>query len=287
LGLRCEKIVEELVLVDFHKQYNNGIFYYMALKEFEAIDKHRQIVIGDEISAVALAKYHEHLHKNVYPPPDPKLVTEIVGDGHEKVLVKCGVDNKPSNKRSGRPRDFKKHSSSYTNGWFMLIDPKSKRIVNVLEQVEPENNAIVTASLEGAIPMYMNCDTFIMDRNCRYEKTGRSNENLSQIKHYIIDLLHSYKHSKTCMCSPRNVAKYKKRVKHVNTSIAEQTFSWFRGYARVFNELREARHRFVVRYFAKKHNELVSTGETTHLNPCKVSNEMKTGKGSTTYACNM
>ena len=40
-----------------------------------------------------------------------------------------------------------------------------------------------------------------------------------------------------------------RRLIGVNTSIAEQTFSWLRGYAKSFNEMHTERHWFIVLYF--------------------------------------
>ena len=53
----------------------------------------------------------------------------------------------------------------------------------------------------------------------------------------------------------------------MNTVAAEQTFSWFRGYARSMNELRAERHQFLVPLYAKEHSKLLAVGDTEHLNP--------------------
>ena len=42
------------VVVDFRKQINDALFYFMAMKEFEDSGEHKTIVIGKEISARAL-----------------------------------------------------------------------------------------------------------------------------------------------------------------------------------------------------------------------------------------
>ena len=98
-----------------------------------------------------------------------------------------------------------------------------------------------------------------------------------------MDRFHSYGHSKKCPCNPRSKTRLKKCIKNLNTSIAEQTFSWFRGYSKVLNDMRPLRHRFAVLFFCKQHNDLVACGGTYHLNQYKVYK----GKGATKpYACN-
>ena len=57
-----------------------------------------------------------------------------------------------------------------------------------------------------------------------------------------------------------------KRVKDVNTSVSEQVFSWFRGYARTFSEMKSLRQRFLVLYYSVRHNALIDAGKTSHLN---------------------
>ena len=64
-----------------------------------------------------------------------------------------------------------------------------------------------------------------------------------------------------------NHARLDRRLKGVNTSIAEQTFSWFRGYAASFNQTRPEFQRFIVLVYTAKHNDLVHKGEAVHLNP--------------------
>ena len=69
-----------------------------------------------------------------------------------------------------------------------------------------------------------------------------------------------------------------RRIKKLNTSVCEQTFSWFRGYAKMLNEMQPLRHRFLVLYFCKLHNENVDAGtaaeylnEYTPFKPAKKS----------------
>lgn len=78
--------------------------------------------------------------------------------------------------------------------------------------------------------------------------------------------MHAKTHVASCPNSPLRVLRLKRRLRGINTQICEQTFSWFRGYARTFNSLRALRHKFLVLYFAKKHNKLVEKGDHSHLN---------------------
>ena len=74
-----------------------------------------------------------------------------------------------------------------------------------------------------------------------------------------------------------------RRVRNLNTSIADQTFSWFLGYAGSLNELKPLRRQFVVLLYAGIHNELISKGNTTHMNPYSHQNVSK--KRPTPYEC--
>ena len=72
----------------------------------------------------------------------------------------------------------------------------------------------------------------------------------------------------------------------INSSICEQTFSWFRSYAKIFNELREMRHKFTVLFFCKQHNHCLANGEATYLNaPATVNKLVQAQKKSKAYAC--
>ena len=73
--------------VNHHKLHNDVLFYYLAVKELEAVDKHLDIVIGSELKATALKAYDQHLHSNVFPPTYKDDVSVLVADGHEKVLA--------------------------------------------------------------------------------------------------------------------------------------------------------------------------------------------------------
>jgi hypothetical protein len=116
--------------------------------------------------------------------------------------------------------------------------------------------------------------------------SGADDEGLMpQLKFFPVDKFHAKKgHNSKCKNNPYNVRRLMSRVKHVNTSVAEQVFSWFRGYARTFNEMRGVRHIFLALYYAGMHNELVSAGCTDHLN--KYNAGRPTTRTTRGYACN-
>ena len=70
------------------------------------------------------------------PPLSPEDVTELSGDGSEKVLVKLCPETAPL-RRAGRPPQRQKRKP-YSNGWFLITDPKTGRILGVEYMHEPE-----------------------------------------------------------------------------------------------------------------------------------------------------
>ena len=156
---------------------------------------------------------------NIFPPAAKEMVTELVGDGHKKVHsrreCKRGSgekgkgstkkkDNKKKQKQMKRKgkRDRRRKRETFTHGWFMNLDPKSKRIVSVQRQDEPENNKIVAKALKRVIHLYPKCTAYIMDRNCKFKKDANKEPAFDNIEHYIIDKWHDQKHYKKCECSP-------------------------------------------------------------------------------------
>lgn len=115
-------------------------------------------------------------------------------------------------------------------------------------------------------------------------KAARQDPGLSQIKHIAVDKWHQHNHNRKCKNSPKNIPSLKRRFARVNTSIAEQTFVWFRGYARTFNSMRANRHRFVVLLFSRKHNALMDSNSTSHLSA--FASRAKRKRGSSSYDCN-
>lgn len=111
----------------------------------------------------------------VISPEDKTLVTELAGDGNQKVLSKRkNVESKEKNSSPKKKMDKRKGDNKYfTNGWFMVTDPKSKRILSVVRQDKPENNVTKATALEKIIEMYPNVDVFIHDRSCSFEKFAK------------------------------------------------------------------------------------------------------------------
>ena len=90
---------------------------------------------------------------------------------------------------------------------------------------------------------------------------------MSQIKFWCCDKWHGSTHTQDCPCRP-SLRRLALRLRGVNTPRSEQVFSWFRMYARVLNEMREARDRFLVLLFCQQHNKMIHAGEAlNHLPP--------------------
>ena len=226
--------------------------------------------------------YDFHLHEHVFPPADPSSVKEVVMDGHMKVLTKCVGKGL---KRSGRPRKnkkVKKNKSGYSNGWFMVISPRTGKILHVSQQIHPENNNCVAASLEMVSERYENVNCCIYDRNCSFHQSARKRRRLRRIRYYPIDKWHGKKHRKTCPCRPQSNTSLRNRLRGINTSVAEQTFSWFRGYSKHLNEMRAVRHKFLVLYYIRCHNDLIAKGEADYLNEYAYLNKKRSSKS---YHC--
>ena len=170
-----------------------------------------------------------------------------------------------------------------TNGWFMLCDPKSQRVVTVLPQINPENNAIVRESLLKALPLYPNCDTFVYDRNCGFAPSHERLDEFAQIKYWPVEPWHGVKHKERCKYCTKNNASYKRKLRGVNCSICEQTYSWLRNYARTLNEMRDLRHHFMVLHYVRRHNDNLKSGRVDYLN--EFSQKFQKGKGNGHYDC--
>jgi hypothetical protein len=251
-------------LVNLDKMHSDANMYYLAIKELSELGLHKDIIIEDEISQHALERYDYHLHENVFPPQDRDSVRVVFGDGHMKVLAKCKGGGQV---RAGRPRKSGKNKGGHSNGRFMMVDPRTGRILNVTQQIQPENNNNVVGALEMVAERYKGVSCFIYDKNCGLHQFARTRPNLHKVKYYIIDKCHGSKHVKTCSCAPQNHRSLARRVRGLNTSVAEQTLSWFRTYARHLNEMRAVRNKFLVLYYTKRHNEFHGKGESEYLNP--------------------
>ena len=66
----------------------------------------------------------------------------------------------------------KKKRVNHSNGWFMVCDPKSKRIVGGHQQIMPERNQTVTDCHSKVLPQFPGADTVTYDRNCGYAPTA-------------------------------------------------------------------------------------------------------------------
>ena len=213
----------------------------------------------------------------------------LIGDGNCKVLTMCSPATQakkkiPKKKRAGRPRKHKKERTEHmSHGWFMLVTPEG-RVVTMVHMIDPENNDHVTEALTIAVMEFKKLDALAYDRMCSYAPKSKSKEIFKRVKWWAVDAFHLRLHKETCKYSPRKVPALKRRFKGVNTSVAEQTFSWLRNYARTVNEMKETRGRFLTMLYVKRHNELVEAGNTEHLNPYKAGQDAcRTKKRSRSY----
>ncbi|CAE7231491.1 TTN [Symbiodinium sp. CCMP2592] len=149
----------------------------------------------------------------------------------------------------------------------MAIDPGSGLILSVTNMLEPENNEVAKAVLNKVISRASNLNCVIYDKMCVCQKAFSSDQNFAKVKYWCVDRFHAKAHGDRCPCSPLLHRRLDLRLRDVNTSIAEQTFSWFRGYASSFNTKNADTHIFYVLLYVKKHNLLVRKDYIRHLNP--------------------
>ena len=188
------------IVQDFHKLHNTGLFYYMAVREFEVINVHTSIVIDDELNPTHLDLYESLCFASLFPPPDRRKVTALVIDGHQKVKMQC--EEAPT-KRAGRPRKSLTTVGNYTNGWMVACDPTSGRILGLTSMFEPEDNEVASRTIEKILWLYPKMDCLVYDRACSFKACAENNEDLQQIQFYCVDAFHAYTHSKNCPCNPR------------------------------------------------------------------------------------
>ena len=122
---------------------------------------------------------------------------------------------------------------------------------------EPENNAVAKKVLGKVMAKATNLDCVIYDKMCVCMKSFASDKEFKQVKYWSVDRFHAKAHSSSCPCSPVHIRRLDLRLRSVNSSIAEQTFSWFRGYASSFNTKAHDTHIFYVLLHVKVHNNLV------------------------------
>ena len=295
---------ENQVVAAFRKLHQTAMFYHLALQEFEVLGLHMTLVLDDEVTDKALDIYSAYCHATLFPPSSRSKVKCLVGDGHLALRARC--EDGPC-KRAGRPRKNTQPIGKHSNGWFMCCDPTSGRIVSLMVMNEPECNEYVTKSLESRLWLYPKCTGFVYDRACSFVKSARTNEAFEQIQDYIVDWFHAYGHAKDCACNPRTLTQSKqlslsyvgvsslgniqlksghhKRlgriIQGVNTSICEQVFAWFRHFSTNFNELRGNRHRFIIVYMAKRHNQAIENNTAVYLRPIAHPASVR----STPYGC--
>lgn len=265
--------------------YMDARFLMLAMQEFEQLgDPYLYAIkVGEEVTEADVKAYDVHLHSNAFPAPSSDLVRELACDGHEKVMKKIGRCGALPTKRAGKPRKNRQAPVPYGNGWFMVSDPRTGRVLAVEEQFEPENMTVVLGALTKALQQHENVNCILYDRACMMMPQATGLSAFKGIKYYCVDKWHAKKHNKKCACNPGVHRRLKMRLKSVNTSVAEQVFSWFRGFARTFNELRPARHHFLVLYYCRKHNKMIEDRRADYLNK---HSHMNTGRRSTQgYAC--
>ncbi|CAE7152049.1 unnamed protein product, partial [Symbiodinium pilosum] len=185
-------------------------------------------------------------------------IHEVVLDGHEKVSSVC-YDNFP--KHGGRPK-ADGAAKRRTNGWFMAVHPGKGLIVGLREMYHPENNAVAVQVMVEVTAEIHTVNCIVYDRMCSCLQAARSSTSLLMVKYWCIDKFHATGHGTNCPCSSLVHTRLERRLAKVNTSIAEQTFAWFRGYAGTFNTMSRETH-----YYVQKHNDLVMRQHIGHLNP--------------------
>ena len=139
---------QESILQNFDKLHASALFYYMAVREFELLGLHQEIMIEKEIQDTHLDLYDSFCHSSTFPPHKRQQVKTLVLDGNQKLKMQC--DMAPM-KRAGRPRKSEHTTGHYTNGWMLACDPKSGRIISLQVMHEPEGNEVATLAVENVI----------------------------------------------------------------------------------------------------------------------------------------
>ena len=180
---------EEHIVYNFDKLHASALFYYMAIREFQVLGLHKNIVIDQEIKDAHLDMYDSFCHSSVFPPAGRHLMKTVVLDGNQKVKMHCDV---APMKRAGRPRKSEHTTGQYHNGWMLGCDPKSGRIISLQVMHEPENNDVACLTVEKVLWLYPKLDCIVYDRACAFKPFATSKENLNQIDFYIVDGFHAH-----------------------------------------------------------------------------------------------
>ena len=132
---------------------------------------------------------------------------------------------------------------------------------------DPENSDVALDLVKELLPQYPKVDCVLYDRACSILKKASSSTSLKSIKYWCVDKFHAKGHCGRCKCSPLVVPRIDRRLKKVNTSIAEQVFSWFRGYSATFNSMSADHQRFYVKAYSRRHNHMQKLKDLHDLNP--------------------
>ena len=68
------------IVADFKKLHASALFYFMAVREFEPLCLHTEIIIEDEVQNQHLDPYDAYCHSSIFPPHDRRKVTTMVID---------------------------------------------------------------------------------------------------------------------------------------------------------------------------------------------------------------
>lgn len=84
--------------------------------------------------------------------------------------------------------------------------------------------------------------------------------------------LHAKGHVDGRPCHPEKIRSLKMQPTGVNTSLSEQIFALFRGYANTFNSMFPQSHRFYVLAYSRRYNGVVQCEDASHLNHYSTTN---------------
>ena len=141
-----------------------------------------------------------------------------------------------------------------------MVCQEDGHVVALAQQNVPENNQVVISAFAKALSVCPDVNCLVYDRACKFFQEAKEKDEFRQVKYFAVDKFHALRHRNDCPCNPLKVLRLKRRLRESNTSVCEQTFAWFRNYARTLNEMRPCRHAFLVLLFVRMHNEMVKTG---------------------------
>jgi hypothetical protein len=192
-------------------------------------------------------------------------VSSLCFDGHFGVnrVLQGGVDPPRTVQRRGRPRvklykehertstcaDKEKcrlHLPNRTSGWQFVLDPESRVCLGASEH-------LVNECLEDKVGLVCAVMTMpnvapnllIHDDACHFQNYVLKNfsAEFKGVKHYVVDRFHRHNHK----CAKKKYTRSEdRRLKGVNTSIAEIFNAWMRPLNFFLNGLRPQSHRFWV-----------------------------------------